>query len=91
VERVVPGRCHRLGGQADPRSTPAFETLALNEVVHFGRRQYTAVMIAGAHLLLYSKDPQADRAFLTTMQEYQPAFAGINRRERRRDRSLPNH
>jgi len=33
-------------------------------------RQYTAVMIAGAHLLLYSKDPEADRAFFKTVLEF---------------------
>jgi hypothetical protein len=38
--------------------------------VHFARRQYTAVMIAGAHLLLYSKDPEADRAFFKTVLEF---------------------
>jgi hypothetical protein len=37
-----------LANQYIPTSTP-------NEAVHFARRQYTAVMIAGAHLLLYSK------------------------------------
>jgi hypothetical protein len=48
-------------------------------------------MIAGAHLLLYSKDPEADRAFFKTVLEHQAAFAGIDRRERRRDGSLPTH
>ena len=48
-------------------------------------------MIAGAHLRFYSKDPEADRAFFTAVLEYQPAFAGIDRWERRRDRSLPTH
>jgi hypothetical protein len=33
-------------------------------------RQYTAVMISGAHLLLYSKDPKADRAFFKTVLEF---------------------
>jgi hypothetical protein len=45
-------------------------TSTLNEAVHFARRQYTAVMIAGAHLLLYSKDPAADRAFFKTVLEF---------------------
>ena len=48
-------------------------------------------MIAGAHLLLYSEDPEADRAFFKTVLEHQAAFAGIDRRERRRDGSLPTH
>jgi hypothetical protein len=34
--------------------------------VHFTQRQYTAAMIFGAHLLLYSNDPEADRAFFKT-------------------------
>jgi hypothetical protein len=40
------------------------------EAVHFAGRQYTAAMIAGAHFLLYSKDPEADRAFLKTVLEF---------------------
>jgi hypothetical protein len=34
------------------------------------RRQYTAAMIVGAHFLLYSKDPEADRAFFKTVLEF---------------------
>jgi len=45
-------------------------TSTLNEAVHFARCQYTAVMIAGAHLLLYSKDPEADRTFFKTVLEF---------------------
>jgi hypothetical protein len=40
------------------------------EAVHFGRRQYTVAVIAGAHFLLYSKDPEADRAFFKTVLEF---------------------
>jgi hypothetical protein len=40
------------------------------EAVHFGRRQYTVAMFAGAHFLLYSKDPEADRAFLKSVLEF---------------------
>ncbi len=40
-----------------------FKRWRVIEAVHFARRQYTAAMIAGAHFLLYSKDPEADRAF----------------------------
>jgi hypothetical protein len=34
------------------------------------RCQYTAAMIAGAHFLLYSNDPEADRAFFKTVLEF---------------------
>jgi hypothetical protein len=40
------------------------------EAVHFARRQYTVAMIAGAHFLLFSKDPEADRAFFKTVLEF---------------------
>jgi predicted enzyme related to lactoylglutathione lyase len=40
------------------------------EAVHCRRRQYTAGVIAGAHFLLYSKDPEADRAFFKTVLEF---------------------
>jgi hypothetical protein len=33
-------------------------------------------MISGAHLLLYSKDPEADRAFLRDVLEFQSVDAG---------------
>jgi hypothetical protein len=42
--------------------TNIFNNQASLRAVHFARRQYTAAMIAGAHILLYSKDPEADRA-----------------------------
>jgi hypothetical protein len=40
------------------------------EAVHCLRRQYTAGVIAGAHFLLYSKDPEADGAFFKTVLEF---------------------
>jgi hypothetical protein len=40
------------------------------EAVHFARGQYTVPMIAGAHFLLYSKNPEADRAFFKTVLEF---------------------
>jgi len=40
------------------------------EAVHCRRRQYTAGVIGGAHFLLYSKDPEADRAFFKTVLEF---------------------
>jgi hypothetical protein len=40
------------------------------ETVHSARSQYTVAMIAGAHFLLYSRDPEADRAFLKTILEF---------------------
>src|SRR5437868_14426420 len=38
--------------------TNIFQQQRVIETVHFVRRQYTAAMIAGAHFLLYSKDPE---------------------------------
>jgi hypothetical protein len=46
---------------------PAFQHVI--EAVHRAGRQYSAVMIAGAHFLLFSKDPEADRAFFKTVLE----------------------
>src|SRR5436189_4787455 len=42
----------------------------VTETVHFVHPHYTAAMIAGAHVLLYSKDPEADRAFFKTVLEF---------------------
>src|SRR5437660_10541856 len=50
--------------------TNIFQQQRVIETVHFVRRQYTAAMIAGAHFLLYSKDPEADRAFFKTVLEF---------------------
>jgi hypothetical protein len=40
------------------------------EAVHFARHQYTVAMIAGAHFLLFCKEPEADRAFFKTVLEF---------------------
>jgi hypothetical protein len=40
------------------------------EAVHFARPQYTVAMIAGAHFLLFSKEPEADRTFFKTVLEF---------------------
>jgi hypothetical protein len=40
------------------------------EAVHVAQGQYTVAMIAGAHFLLYSKDPEADRAFFKAVLEF---------------------
>jgi hypothetical protein len=77
VERVVPNalaraRCHRFEDKPIHLScfnASTFQRWHLIEAVHLAGRQYTAVMIAGAHLLLYSKDPEADRAFFKTVLE----------------------
>jgi hypothetical protein len=50
--------------------TNIFQHQRVIEAVHLARRQYTAAMIAGAHFLLYSKDPEADRAFFKTVLEF---------------------
>jgi len=42
----------------------------VTETVHFVHPHYTAAMIAGAHVLLYSKDPETDRAFFKTVLEF---------------------
>jgi hypothetical protein len=47
-----------------------FQRWRLIEAVHFARRQYSVAMIAGAHFLLFSKDPEADRAFFKTVLEF---------------------
>src|SRR5206468_6797070 len=44
--------------------------LGVIEAVHIVRLQYTAAMIAGAHFLLYSKEPEADRAFFKTVLDF---------------------
>jgi hypothetical protein len=50
--------------------TNIFQHQRVIEAVHFARRQYSAAMIAGAHFLLYSKDSEADRAFLKSVLEF---------------------
>jgi hypothetical protein len=49
------------------------------EAVHFAGRQYTAAMIAGAHFLLYSEDPEGDRVFFKTALEFPSAHLGDGR------------
>jgi hypothetical protein len=53
-----------------------FKRWRVIEAVHFARRQYTAAMIAGAHFLLYSKDPEADRAFFKTVLKFSSVDLG---------------
>jgi hypothetical protein len=50
--------------------TNIFQHQRVIEAVNLVRCQYTAAMIAGAHFLLYSKDPEADRAFFKTVLEF---------------------